>query len=61
MQRERNSLKRLENKAAKLGGRVTWFPMEQRWSGWVGNKEVTKLHAEKGEALLELLEKLESD
>ena len=56
MQREHDSLASLVAEAAKRGARATYFPMEEVWSVWVNNREVGKLHATKGDALVAFLD-----
>jgi len=58
MQREHDSLASLVAEAAKRGARATYFPVEG-WSVWVNNREVGKLHATKGDALVAFLDSSE--
>ena len=56
LQKEINSIATLVRKAAALGARCTFFPMEGKYSVWdANNKQVSKMHFSKGEALVEFL------
>ncbi len=54
MLRERRSVEALERRAAKLGIRATYFPMEGVWSAWKDNKQIAGDFYYKGDALAAL-------
>jgi len=56
MKKEQDSLSKLERKAAKLGARATYFPMEGKWSVWSDFRRVSDMYSDKGAALVEFLD-----
>lgn len=60
MQKELDSVAALQSKAVRFNAYTIYFPMENKWSVWIGNKQVSKFHTEEGDALVEFLDSVDN-
>ena len=55
LRRELDSVALLRSRAAKLGARAVYYPMEGQWSVWRDLKLVSRFRSYEGDALAEFL------